>query len=163
MLIGNKVRGKVTAIELHAFNKLMGGLKCFAFFDGDYAIFAYFVECFSNDGTDFVIIVGCNSCNILKIFLKLNRLAVFFKAFDDFFDSFFNAALHHHRVNASNNGFEAFVENSFCHYGCSGGAIACDIAGFACNFAHHACAHVFILVFKIDFLGNGNTVFSYQW
>ena len=42
-------------------------------------------------------------------------------------------------------------------------AIACDIAGFACNFAHHACAHVFILVFKIDFLGNRYAVFGYQW
>ena len=63
-----------------------------------------------------------------------------------------------HRVDAGDDGLEAFVEDGFGEDGGGGGAVAGDVAGLAGDFADHAGAHVFIDVFQVDFLGDGDAV-----
>ena len=43
---------------------------------------------------------------------------------------------------------------------CGGGAVAGFVIGAAGDFFDHLRAHVFELVFQLDFFGNGNTVFG---
>src|ERR1700733_676572 len=42
-----------------------------------------------------------------------------------------------------------------------GGAVAGHVAGLAGDLAHHASAHVLVLVFQFDFLGDGNAVLGH--
>ena len=62
------------------------------------------------------------------------------------------------RVDAGDDGLEAFVEDGFGQDGGGGGAVAGDVAGLAGDFADHLGAHVFVHVFQLDFLGDGDAV-----
>ena len=55
---------------------------------------------------------------------------------------------------------EAFVEDGFGEDGGGGGAVAGDVAGLAGDFLHHLGAHVFVGVFQLNFLGDGDAVFG---
>ena len=77
---------------------------------------------------------------------------------DDVLDGLLDAALHEHRVDAGDDGAEAFVEDRFGQHGGGGGAVAGDVAGLGGDFADHAGAHVLVLVFQLDLLGDGDAV-----
>ena len=83
--------------------------------------------------------------------------------FGDVGDGGFDARLHLNRIDAGDDGFQAFVEDRFGHDGGGGRAVAGDVAGLAGDFADHAGAHVFIDVFQVDFLGDGHAVFGDRW
>jgi len=52
----------------------------------------------------------------------------------------------------------AFLDDRLRQNGRGRGAVAGDVVGLRSNFADHLRAHVFELVFKLDFLGDGDAV-----
>ena len=56
--VSDKMRRKITAVELHTFDKLDCCLKTFTFFDRDNAVFADFLEGFGHFLADFNIVVS---------------------------------------------------------------------------------------------------------
>ncbi len=65
-----------------------------------------------------------------------------------------------HWVHARCNGTQAFCHDGLRQYGCSGGTITGHIVGLGSHFFNHLGAHVFELVFQLDFFGYRYTVFS---
>ena len=91
-------------------------------------------------------------------FLLLILIDIFLSFVGDVGDGLLDALLHLHRVDAGDDGLEAFVEDGFGQHGGGGGAVAGDVARLAGDFADHAGAHVFVDVFEFDFLGDGDAV-----
>ncbi len=77
---------------------------------------------------------------------------------DDFGDGEVDAALQVHRVHAGGNGLVAFLDDRLGENGRGRGAVAGDVVGLRSDFADHLGAHVLELVFKFDFLGDGDAV-----
>ena len=61
---------------------------------------------------------------------------------------------------ASGYQFDAFSENLTGQYGRGRGAVASHVGGLAGDLFDHLRAHVFELVFELDFLGDGHAVFG---
>ena len=62
------------------------------------------------------------------------------------------------RVRAGGDVLEAFLVDGLGENGRRGGAVAGDVAGLAGDFAHELGAHVFVGIFELDFLGDGDAV-----
>ncbi len=73
-----------------------------------------------------------------------------------------DAALEVHRVHAGSDSLQAFVDDGLSQNGSGSGTVACIIVGTGGNVFDQLRAHVFETVFKLDFLGNRNTVFGDQ-
>ena len=86
-------------------------------------------------------------------------MEIFCQLVDDGLDGLADAALERGRVRARGHVLEAFVVDCFGQNGCGRGAVAGDIAGLAGDFANELGAHVFIRIFELDFLRDGDTVF----
>src|SRR5262249_19783567 len=65
-------------------------------------------------------------------------------------------------VSSRRNGLHAFAEDSLCQNRSCSCAIACDFAGFRCDFLHHLGAHIFERIFQFNLLRDGNTIFRNQ-
>ena len=61
-------------------------------------------------------------------------------------------------LRAGGDVLQAFAVDRLGQHGGGGGAVAGDVAGLAGDFAHHLGAHVFIRIFQLDFLGDGDAV-----
>ena len=96
------------------------------------------------------------TCAISFLLLALDRHRL--ELGDDVLDGLVHAALHEHRVDAGDDGLEAFVVDRLGEDGGGGGAVAGDVGGLAGDFLDHAGAHVLVLVFELDLLGDGHAV-----
>ena len=85
-----------------------------------------------------------------------------FELFDDVFNRLIHTVLHVQRIDAGDDGFHAFVEDGFGEDRGGGGTVADDVARFGGDFANHLGAHVFVSVFKVDFFGDRDAVFSHE-
>ena len=90
---------------------------------------------------------------VFSIFLDILRELV-----DDRFDGQVDAALDLGGVGAGGDVLEAFGEDGFGVDGGGGGAVAGDVGGLGGDFLDHLGAHVFVGVFELDFLGDGDAV-----
>ncbi len=77
---------------------------------------------------------------------------------DDRFDGEVDALLDLRGVGAGGDVAQAFGEDGLGIDGGGGGAVAGDGAGLAGDFLDHLRAHVFVGVFQLDFLGDGDAV-----
>ena len=69
-----------------------------------------------------------------------------------------DAALDLRGIGAGGDVFHAFGEDRLGVDGGGGGAVAGDGAGLGGDFLDHLCAHVFVGIFELDFLGDGDAV-----
>ena len=74
-----------------------------------------------------------------------------------------DAALEQHRVRASGDVLQSFVDNRLRQNGRGGRAVSGDVVGLGRGFLEKLRAHVFIRVVEFDFLGNGHAVVSHGW
>src|SRR5262249_4230364 len=155
---GHEIRRQIAAIELHAFDELIGRLDGLAFFDGDDAVFADAVHGLGDDAADLVVVIGGHRGHVFHVFLRLDGNALLLELLDDVLNGLVDTALHEHRVGATHDGSQAFVENGFGQDGGGGGAVASHVAGLGGHFPDHAGPHVLIFVFQLDFLGHGHAV-----
>ena len=73
-------------------------------------------------------------------------------------DGLVDAALERRRVGAGGDVLQAFLVDRLGENGRGGGAVAGDVAGLAGDFADELRAHVFVGIFELDFLGDGDAV-----
>ena len=157
--VGDEVRRQVAAVELHALDELVVRSRC--------------VLPSSTVMTPSLPTLSIASAMILPISASLlaATVATFSRSFlfltsmlhllelgDDVLDGLLDAALHEHRVGAGDDGPQAFVEDGLGQHGGGGGAVAGHVAGLAGDLLDHAGAHVLVLVFQLDLLGDGDAV-----
>src|SRR4029079_10487413 len=153
-------RREVTAVKLHAFDPFDLGAEALAFVDGDDAVFADLFHGLGEHLADFVVAVRGDGADLGHLFGALDFDGHLLELGRDVFDGFLDAFLHVDRIDARGHGLEAFVEDGFGEDGGGGGAVAGDVARFAGDFLHHLGAHVFVGVFELYILGNGDAVFG---
>ena len=158
--IGDEVRREVAAVELHALDPFDFGAEALAFVDGDDAVFADLFHGFGEHLADFGVAVRGDGADLGHLFGALDLDRHLLELGRDVFDGLLDAFLHVDGVDARGDGLEAFVEDGFGEDGGGGGAVAGDVAGLAGDFLHHLGAHVFVDVFELNFLGDGDAVFG---
>ncbi len=156
--VGDEVGRDVAAIELHALDDVEFGLEAFRFFNRDHAFIADLLHGLRQEVADFAIAVGGDGANLGDLFVRRDFLGVGLEMLDDGFDREVDTALEVHRVHAGGNRLAAFTNDGRGENRRGGGAVAGLIGGPGRYFAHHLCAHVFELVFELDFLGDRDTV-----
>ena len=149
---------------MHAFNNINDGFKTLAFFNGDHAVLANFLESLGHHGANFLVVVrgntgdGCNAtvhaCHWLG--QRLNVLC-------HNGNGFANAAHQGVGFCAAGDKLQAAAENGLGKNGGGGCSVAGVIAGLACGFLHKLRAHVFSLVGKFNFFGNTDAVLGHGW
>ena len=72
--IGDEVRRKIAAVELHAFDYIKRGFQPFGFFNGNYAFFADFIHSFGDDIANGRIIVRGDGADLGDFFGIFGRL-----------------------------------------------------------------------------------------
>ena len=88
----------------------------------------------------------------------LDLLAHLLQLVDDRVDGEVDAALDLRGVGAGGDVLQAFAEDRLGVDGGGGGAVAGDGGGLGGDFLHHLRAHVFVGVFELDLLGDGDAV-----
>ena len=155
--IGDEVRGKIAAVELHTFDHFERGFHRLGFLDGDHAILADLLHCFRDDGSDLLVVVGADRAD-LRDHVALHVFVEFLDFFDGDFNGLLDAALEGHGAGAGRDRLHAFAEDSLSQNSCRGGAVAGDVGSFRRDFADHLGAHVFERIGQLDFFRHGDAV-----
>ena len=158
--IGDEVRAEIALVELHAFEKLDGGVEALALFDGDDAVFADLVHRIGDHLADLLVLVGGTGADLGDFLGAFDLLAHDLELGDDGLDGEIDAALNLRGIRAGGNVAHALGEDSLGIDGGGGGTVAGNAAGFGSDFLDHLRAHVFVRVFELDFLGDGDAVFG---
>ena len=153
------IGGSVTSVELHTFDGCEFGRHSFAFFDGDYAVFADYFHCVCDKLADFVVTCG-NGSNLRNSEFVFNGFGYglyfcycrIYCGCNTFFEN--------NGVCACGKVFETFFYDSLGKNDRGGGAVACNVVGFGGNFFNKLCAHIFERVFEFDFFCYCNAVVS---
>ena len=156
--VGDEVGREVAAVELHAFDDFEFGLGGLGFLDGDDAFVADLLHRLGDHLADRLVAIGGDRADLGDFFGGLDLLGGLAESRDDFGDGEVDAALQVHRVHAGGNGLVAFLDDRLGQNGRGRGAVAGDVVGLRSDFADHLGAHVLELVFKLDFLGDGDAV-----
>src|SRR5882762_5514600 len=156
--VGDEVGRDVAAVELHAFDDLKLGLERLGFFNRDDALVADLLHGVGKELADFGITVGGDGADLGDFLVRGDLLGVLDEVGDHGVDSQVDTALQIHRVHAGGNRLGAFADDRSRENGRGGGAVAGSIGRLGGDFAHHLRAHVLELVFKFDFLGDGDAV-----
>jgi hypothetical protein len=149
--VRNEVRGKVSAVELHAFHNFKLGLQRLRLLDGNDAVLADLLHRIGDDLADSVVIVGGNAAN-LRDHVPRNWLGEFAEftvgararpgadCAANRGDGLFNSAFHRYRIGSGSDSSHAFVINGLRQNGGRGGPVASDVAGLgSTNFSW--CGH----------------------
>ena len=161
--VGDEVRREVAAIELHTFDPFDFRREALAFVDSDDAVFSDAVHRFCQKVTDLGVVVGRDATDLGGRLLVLDGRRHLLQLFGDVGDGLFHTGFELDRVDTSDDGTDAFVEDRFGHDRGRGGSVARHVARLRGNFADHLCAHVFIDVLKNDFLRNTHAVLGNGW
>ena len=159
--IGGHVRRQVTAVELHTFDDVAGGLGGLGLFDGDDAVCGNFVHGVGDQLTD-IFIGGRDGGDSRDVCGAGDGLGVGLDGFDGSVDCGLDALLDDHRVCTGGNVLHAFTDEGLCEQRCGGGTVTGDVVGLGGDFLDELCAHVLEGVLELDFLGDGDTVVGDQ-
>src|SRR5690554_259216 len=160
VLVVDEVRAQVTAVELHTFDYVQLVFQATAFFNSNNAFFTYTLHGVGNDAANCLVAVGRDSTNLGDVAAVVARSRHFTDGLYGFSGGFVDAALQVHRVHAGGYRLDTLAHNGLGQNGCGGGAVTGGFVGLGSNFLDHLGTHVFELVFQLDFLGYGNTVFG---
>src|SRR6266700_1537903 len=156
--VGDEVGRDVAAVELHAFNDVEFGLERLGFFNRDDALVADLLHGVGEELADFGVAIGGDGADLGDFLVRGDLLGVFHEVGDHGFHRQIDTALEIHRVHAGGNRLGAFLHDGRGQHGRGGGAVAGSVGRLGGHFAHHLGAHVLELVFKLDFLGDGDAV-----
>ena len=109
--IGDKIRGQIATIELHALDDVQRGLHALRFFHRDDAVLADLFHGLGNQVADGRIVIGRNRADLGNFLLVLGRAAQLFDFFDHVFDGAINTALEIHRIGTGGDVLHAFTED----------------------------------------------------
>jgi len=156
--IGHEVRGEVAAVELHALDDFEGGFEALRLFDRDDAFLADLVHGLGDDLADGGVVVRRDRTDLGDFFLILRGLRQRLQLGHDGADGAVDAALQAHRIVAGSHHLDAFGKDGAREHRGRRGAVTGDGRGLARDLFDHLGAHVFELVFELDFLGDGHPV-----
>src|SRR5437763_6057234 len=156
--VGDEVGRDVAAVELHAFDDVEFGFERLGFFNRDDALVADLLHGVGEELADFGVAVGGDGADLGDFLVRGDLLGVLDEVGDHGFHSQVDTALQIHRIHAGGNRLGAFAHNGCGQHGRGGGAVARGVGRLGGHFAHHLCAHVLELFFKLDLLGNGDAV-----
>src|SRR5258706_10190032 len=155
--IGDEIRRKVAAVELHAFDYFKGGLHRLGFLDGDDAILADLLHGFGDDAADLLVVVGGNGAD-LGDHVALDVLVKLLDLFDGHFDGALDTALESGRAGAGGDSLDALAEDGLCEHGRGGRAVTGNVGSLGSDFADHLRAHVLEGIAEFDFFRHGHAV-----
>src|SRR6266487_1849438 len=158
--VGDEVRGQVTFVELHALDHVERRVNGLGFLHRDGSVFADLVHRVGDDFADLRVPVRRDGGHLLDFLFVFDLLGNLVQVGHCGVHGFLNPALDADGVCARSDKLQAFPINGFGQHRRRGGAITRGVAGFAGDFANHLRAHVFIGVFQLDFLGDGDTIFG---
>ncbi len=161
ILVGDKMGGQVTAIELHALHDDDFGIGGLAFLDGDDAVGgADQLHGLGQLFADLGVIVGGDGGDLgdFLFVLVVDLLSQSVELTDDLLDRLLDAAGQGHGIGAGGDALEAFAVNGLGENGGGSGAVAGHVAGLAGRFFDQLGAHVLVGVLQLDFLGHGDAV-----
>src|SRR6266536_118504 len=161
--IGHKIGRNVAAVELHALDHFELGLERFRFFDRDHALVADLLHGVGDEAADLGIAIGGNGADLGDLLVRRNRFGVLFQILDNRVDGEIDPALEIHRVHAGRNRLGAFLDDRVGEYSRGSSAVSGLVGGLGRDLPHHLGAHVLELVFKLDLLGDGDTVLGDPW
>ena len=157
-LIGDEVRAEVTLVELHAFDQFDGRVQALTLFDGDDAVLADLVHGVGDHLADLLVLVGAGGADLGDFLGILDLLGDALQLGDDGVDGKLNAALDLRGVGARGDVFQPLGEDGLGIDGRGGGAVTGHRAGLGGDLLDHLRAHVFVGIFQLDFLGDGDAV-----
>ena len=152
------MRGEKSLVELHAFDEFDRGVQGLALFDGDDAILADFGHGLGDHLADLLVLVGAGGADLGDFLVAVDFFRHFLKLGDDGFDGQVDAALNLRGIGAGADVFHSLGEDGFGVDGGGGGSVAGDAGGLGGDFLDHLRAHVFVGIFQLDFLGDGDAV-----
>ena len=158
--IGDEVGREIATIELHTFDDIHFRVSGLGFFNRDDAFVTNLLHGVCNHLADERVAVCRDRADLGYFVGRLHLLGACLDVLDRYFDSHVDAALQIHWVHAGRYILNTFANDGLSKNGCGCGAVASDVVRLGSDFAQHLCAHVFELVFKLDVLGNGDTVFG---
>ena len=158
----DEIGRQVAAVKLHAFNNRQFVFQTGAFLNGDDAFFTNAVHGLGNDVADGLVRVGGDGAYLGDGLGVGTGLGQVLQLGNDGSSSLVDTTLQIHRVHAGSNSLQTFGNDGLSQYGSSGGTVTSVIVGTGSNVFDQLRAHVFKLVFQLDFLGNGNAVLGDQ-
>src|ERR1700693_2268839 len=156
--VGEEGGRDVAAVELHALDDLEFGLERLGFLNRDDALVADLLHGVGEELADLGVAIGGNGADLGDFLVGGDLLGVLDEVGDHGFHRHVDTALQVHRVHAGGNRLGPFPDDRSREHGRGGGAVAGSICRLGGDFAHHLGAHVLELVFKLDFLGDGDAV-----
>ena len=158
--IGDEVRRQITAVKLHAFHNVQFAVQAFGFLNRDDAFIADLIHRFGNHGANLGFAIGRDCADLGNLIIGFDFFGTLFNIAQSRRSRLFNTTFQIHRVHAGGNRFMAFADNCLRQNRGGCGAVTGDIIGARSHFADHLRAHVFKLIFQLDFFGNRYTVFG---
>ena len=158
--IGDEIRGQITTVKLHAFHNVQIAIQAFGFFNRDNAFIADLIHRFGNHRANFSFAIGRNRADLRNLFIGFHFFRPLFNICQSRCRRLFDTSFQIHRVHAGGNRFMAFSDNRLRQNRGGCGAVTGDIIGARSHFANHLSAHIFKLIFKLDFFGNRYTIFG---
>src|SRR5512145_3059301 len=73
-----------------------------------------------------------------------------------------NSLLKRHRIRTSRDVFHALTKDRLGQHRSRGRSVASLVVGLNSNFTDHLCAHVLVLILKLDVFGDGYTIFGHD-
>ena len=156
--VGDKIRGEVTFVKLHAFNHVHRGLDAASFLDGNHTVFPYTFHGVGDVRTYLLIAVGRHRCHLGNLFLAGNGDTHLVQFLCHLFNGLFYASTDGHRVCSGSFVLQALQEDGLRYDGSGGGAVTGDVIGLGGYFLYHFGTHVLVRVFQFYFLGYCDTV-----
>ncbi len=152
------MRAEVALVELHALDEFDFGGEALAFFNGDYAVLADLVHRLGDDLADVGVLVGGAGADLSDLLARIDLLAHLGEFVNDDGHGLVDAALDHVGVRAAGDDLQALAVDGLGVDCGGGGAVPRVLAGFLRDFLDHLGAEVLVLVFQLDFLGDGHAV-----
>src|SRR5262245_14956465 len=156
--VGDEVGRQITAIELHAFDDIEFALEALGFLDGDDALVADLLHGIGDHVPDRLFAIGRYGAGLGDFLAVLDLLGALPDVFDNLRDRLVDAAAQVHRVHAGGHRLHALAHDRLRQHARRRGPITGNVVGLLGGLAHHLCAHVLELIFKLDFLGDRDAV-----
>src|SRR5947208_128008 len=156
--VGDKVRGQVAAVELHALDHLELSLEALGFLDRDHAFLADLAHRLADDLADGGVVVGGYGADLRDLLLLLGGLGERLQLGGERGHGLVDAALQGHRVVTRGDHLEALGEDRAREHGRRRGAVTGDVRRLGGDLLHHLGAHVLEPVLELDLLGDRHAV-----
>ena len=114
---------------------------------------------FRNELANCYIIISCNRSNLFDFLVVFtNHPGLTFQALNYFNNRFIDPSFEIHRICSCSNILQTYLDNRLGQNSCCCCPISCIISSLRSHFFDHLGSHVFKIIGKFNFLGNGYAI-----